>query len=270
MRLRLKHFVLLKNDNKLLPLEQKGRIALIGPMADARNNMCGMWSMTCTPSRHRTLLEGIRAAAGDKAEILYAKGSNIYYDTENDQLIRASIEKPVYKEKLRLRAYGTPELTDNVFVEIKKKYNGIVNKRRTSITLQEAYYFLDDDICPDSHEGRINRQVLKEIDYFKNFYHLQPKVYLSYDRFAYFEKDDGDFRITFDKNITTRREDIRLEHGSYGKKLLPDGKYLMEVKISGAVPLWFTKIISDLMFTRYRFLSMVLNISSMSLRITQV
>ena len=155
--------------------------------------------------------------------------SNIYYDTENDQLIRASIEKPVYKEKLRLRAYGTPELTDNVFVEIKKKYDGIVNKRRTSITLQEAYYFIDDDICPDSHEGRINRQVLKEIDYFKNFYHLQPKVYLSYD-----------------KNITTRREDIRLEHGSYGKKLLPDGKYLMEVKISGAVPLWFTKIISEL------------------------
>ena len=78
-------FVLLKNDNKLLPLEQKGRIALIGPMADARNNMCGMWSMTCTPSRHRTLLEGIRAAAGDKAEILYAKGSNIYYDAETEK-----------------------------------------------------------------------------------------------------------------------------------------------------------------------------------------
>ena len=141
--------------------------------------------------------------------------SNIYYDTENDQLIRASIEKPVYKEKLRLRAYGTPELIDNVFVEIKKKYDGIVNKRRTSMTLQEAYDFLDDDLCPDGHEGRINRQVLKEIDYFKNFYHLQPK-------------------------------DVRLEHGSYGNKLLPDGQYLMEVKISGAVPLWFAKIISGL------------------------
>ena len=82
-------FVLLKNDNNLLPLKQKGRIALIGPMADARNNMCGMWSMTCTPSRHGTLLEGIRAAAGDKAEILYAKGSNIYYDAETEKLLRA-------------------------------------------------------------------------------------------------------------------------------------------------------------------------------------
>lgn len=74
-------FVLLKNTDNLLPLERKGKIALIGPMADARNNMCGMWSMTCTPSRHGTLLEGIRSAAGDQAEILYAKGSNMYYDT---------------------------------------------------------------------------------------------------------------------------------------------------------------------------------------------
>ena len=172
--------------------------------------------------------------------------SNIYYDTENDQLIRASIEKPVYKEKLRLRAYGTPELTDTVFVEIKKKYNGIVNKRRTSMTLKDAYDYLDSGVQPDFEHNKINRQVLKEIDYFKDFYKLQPKLYLSYDRFAYFEKDDGDFRITFDKNITTRREDVRLEHGSYGNKLLPDGQYLMEVKISGAVPLWFTKIISGL------------------------
>lgn len=78
-------FVLLKNENHLLPLEEKGKVALIGPMADARNNMCGMWSMTCTPSRHGTLLEGIRSAVGDKAEILYAKGSNVYYDAEMEK-----------------------------------------------------------------------------------------------------------------------------------------------------------------------------------------
>ncbi|MED9973264.1 MAG: VTC domain-containing protein, partial [Lachnospira sp.] len=87
--------------------------------------------------------------------------SNIYYDTENDQLIRASIEKPVYKEKLRLRAYGTPELTDTVFVEIKKKYNGIVNKRRTSMTLKDAYDYLDSGVQPDFEHNKINRQVLK-------------------------------------------------------------------------------------------------------------
>ena len=78
-------FVLLKNENHLLPLEEKGKIALIGPMADARNNMSGMWSMTCTPSGHGTLLEGIRSAVGDKAEILYAKGSNVYYDAEMEK-----------------------------------------------------------------------------------------------------------------------------------------------------------------------------------------
>lgn len=78
-------FVLLKNENHLLPLEEKGKIALIGPMAGARNNMCGMWSMTCTPSGHGTLLEGIRSAVGDKAEILYAKGSNVYYDAEMEK-----------------------------------------------------------------------------------------------------------------------------------------------------------------------------------------
>ena len=78
-------FVLLKNTDNLLPLKKKGRIALIGPMADARNNMCGMWSMTCTPSRHGTLLEGVRSAVGDEAEILYAKGSNICYDAEQEK-----------------------------------------------------------------------------------------------------------------------------------------------------------------------------------------
>lgn len=128
--------------------------------------------------------------------------SNIYYDTESDQLIRASIEKPVYKEKLRLRAYGTPSLDDMVFVEIKKKYNGIVNKRRTSMTLKEAYSYLDEGTMPDMNNNRINRQVLKEIDYFKNFYGLKPKLYLSYDRFAYFEKDDGAVPLWFAKIIS--------------------------------------------------------------------
>ena len=80
-----KTFVLLKNEKNLLPLEEKGKIALIGPMADARNNMCGMWSMTCTPSGHGTLLEGIRSAAGDKAEILYAKGSNLISDASYEE-----------------------------------------------------------------------------------------------------------------------------------------------------------------------------------------
>ena len=73
-------FVLMKNENQLLPLAMKGCIALIGPMADAANNMSGMWSPTCDPSKHPSLLERLRAATEGKAEILYAKGSNVYYD----------------------------------------------------------------------------------------------------------------------------------------------------------------------------------------------
>ena len=119
--------------------------------------------------------------------------SNIYYDTDDNRLIRSSIEKPVYKEKLRMRSYGTPDTSDKVFLEIKKKYNGIVNKRRTSIVLEDAYQYMEDGTFPKETEC-LNRQVLKEIDYFKSIYDLKPKVYLSYDRYAFFEKNDGDFR----------------------------------------------------------------------------
>lgn len=171
---------------------------------------------------------------------------NIYYDTIDDRLIRASIEKPVYKEKLRLRSYGTPDMNDNVFVEIKKKYNGIVNKRRTSMTLKTAYNYINNNVYPDMENVHLNKQVFREIDYFKNYYHIVPKLYLSYERRAYFEKDDGDFRVTFDKNITTRRYELGLEYGSYGQQLLNEDVYLMEVKINSAVPIWFARILSEL------------------------
>ena len=91
-----------------------------------------------------------------------------------------------------------------------------------------------------------NRQVFWEMYYFCHTYNLVPKVYLSYERRGYFEKNDGDFRVTFDKNITTRRGDVRLESGSYGQQLLPENTYLMEIKINRAVPLWFTRILSEL------------------------
>lgn len=73
-------FVLLKNDNSLLPLDKKGKIALIGPLADSGNNMCGTWSGYCRPERHESLLQAFKDAAGNQAEIIYAKGANIYYD----------------------------------------------------------------------------------------------------------------------------------------------------------------------------------------------
>ena len=169
---------------------------------------------------------------------------NIYYDTQTDEIIRKSISKPIYKEKLRLRSYGKPDGSSEAFVEIKKKFKKTVNKRRTTMTLDEAVAYLDKDIRPEG--DNLNKQVLAEIDYFKQFYQVMPKVYISYDRRAYFGIDDDSFRITFDNNIQARREDLDLTKGAYGKQLLPPGKWLMEAKISGGTPYWFTKLLSEL------------------------
>ncbi len=172
---------------------------------------------------------------------------NIYYDTADDELIRRSLAKPVYKEKLRLRAYGTVSDTDRAFLEIKKKYNGLVNKRRTTFVLKDAYEYMEEDKRQLSEcRPYVNRQVLSEIDYFKRRYELLPKVYIAYERKAYFGREDKDFRITFDTNIRSRREELFLEAGSYGKSLLPKGRWLMEVKIKDAIPLWFVRILSEL------------------------
>lgn len=170
--------------------------------------------------------------------------ANIYYDTPNDALIRASIEKPVYKEKLRLRSYGVPGMDDKVFLEIKKKYQGLVNKRRTTLRLFEAYNLINNGIDPGD-QPYINRQVLEEIKYFLKMYQLQPKVYLTYDRQAFFSKTDRDFRVTFDTNIRTRRTDVGLEKGNQGELLIGNTFWLMEVKSSEAVPLWFTNLLSE-------------------------
>lgn len=166
--------------------------------------------------------------------------NNIYYDTQDDLLIRRSIEKPKYKEKLRLRSYGTPGLLDSVFLEIKKKYNGIVNKRRIELPLQFAYDYLNYGIHPFDAT-----QILNEMDYFLSLYELTPKLCLAYERIALFGKEDPEFRVTFDTNIRSRTEDLHLEHGSHGILLFNNHTYLMEVKITNSTPLWFTKLLSE-------------------------
>lgn len=178
--------------------------------------------------------------------------SNIYYDTPDDYLIRTSLSSPPYKEKLRLRAYGVPEKDDKVFLEIKKKFNGIVNKRRSVLTLPEAYHFVATGDMPEIKDY-MNKQVLNEISYFLSRYPLLPKLYLAYDRIAYFEQDNADLRISFDTNIRSRRYDLKPELGDYGETLLDGGTYLMEIKTSLAKPLWLTKILAELDIKRTGF-----------------
>jgi SPX domain protein involved in polyphosphate accumulation len=169
---------------------------------------------------------------------------NIYYDTKDNEIVRKSIERPVYKEKLRLRSYGVAGDQDKVYLEIKKKFKGCVNKRRTAITLAEAYRYLETKQKPEL-SSMMNKQILDEIDFFVQRYPtLQPALFLSYERNAMFGIENQNFRITFDNNILTRRYDLGLHYGIYGEPLIPKGQWIMEVKIDQAAPLWFAELLS--------------------------
>lgn len=171
---------------------------------------------------------------------------NIYYDTPNKELIRKSIEKPKYKEKLRIRSYGIPDENTKVFVEIKKKYNKVVNKRRISLLLGDAYNLVEHGILPEiDPEHYQQRQILAELDFFRKQYSLEKSIYLAYDRIALKCKTD-DFRLTFDTNIRARYTNMELEYGDEGNLLLPPDYYLMETKIMGSTPMWFSAIMSEL------------------------
>lgn len=178
--------------------------------------------------------------------------ANIYMDTPDDLLIRNSLSKPKYKEKLRLRTYGGTDDDSMVFLEIKKKFNGVVNKRRTELKLKEAKEFVLTGKPPEIKDY-MNPQVIKEIEYMLSIYDLKPKVFLAYDRIAYFEKDNNDLRISFDMNIRSRRDHLDFAMGSCGKKLLPEDTYLMEIKTSTAKPLWLTAMLSELEIKKQSF-----------------
>lgn len=167
---------------------------------------------------------------------------NIYFDTPDSRLIRESLEKPVYKEKLRLRSYGTPKENGTVFLELKKKYKGIVYKRREDMSLSEAEEYLYCLRKPDR-----DSQVLHEIEWFMKFYEqVIPAMYISYDRIAMYGTEDKELRITFDENILWRDEKLKLGKGSWGQALLEPGHCLMEIKIAGAMPLWLGSILDEL------------------------
>lgn len=172
---------------------------------------------------------------------IYGKTVNcsLYYDTEGWDLIRKSIEKPVYKEKLRVRSYGTPAGDGEVFIELKKKYDGIVYKRRITMENDRAARYLAGcpGLSPDS-------QISKEIEWFQNRYHTSPKVFIAYDRTSYAGIADPNLRITFDKNIRFRDYALDLKLGDFGEKLLPDNTILMEIKIPGTAPLWLAQLLS--------------------------
>lgn len=162
---------------------------------------------------------------------------NIYYDTPNYRLIRRSIEAPVYKEKLRIRSYGTALPDGRVFVEIKKKYDSVVYKRREAMRLCDALEFVR---APEPHS-----QIGSEIAYFVGYYReLYPAALISCSREAFFSAADRDLRITFDTDIRWRMEDVDLTLGVGGEPILSDDRILMEIKVAGAIPLWLVEVLS--------------------------
>lgn len=165
---------------------------------------------------------------------------NIYYDTDDWRLIRASIDKPLYKEKLRVRSYGTPEDEQNVFIELKKKFDGIVYKRRMTAPAYSVEPFLY-GLISDSCAGQVGR----EIQQFQQFYRAEPKVFIAYDRTAFAGTEDAGLRVTFDRNIRWRTTQLDLRDGDFGHQLLNDGRILMEIKIPGVCPMWLSRCLSE-------------------------
>lgn len=166
---------------------------------------------------------------------------SMYYDWADFRLIRHSLEKPVYKEKLRLRSYNVPGPEDQVFVELKKKFQGVVYKRRVALPAVEAEAWLAGRTpAPDQS------QISREIDWFLKTNPVSPRVLIACDRRAYVAREDKELRITFDSSIRWRETELSLTAGDQGQELLADGQVLMEIKLPEAAPLWLAGLLSRL------------------------
>lgn len=174
---------------------------------------------------------------------------NVYYDTPGYDLIRESLSKPLYKEKLRVRAYDRTTPDDNVYVEIKKKLDGIVYKRRTAVKQYQAEEWISGEIS----QPYIS-QIADEIEYFRRIHKdLSPACFLSYDREAFYSTDGSGLRLTLDENILGRLYDMTLIAGIYGERVLPSGLTLMEIKTSGAIPLWLVNFLTENKISKVSF-----------------
>ena len=169
----------------------------------------------------------------------YFKSSihNIYFDTDNSDLIINSLEKPIFKDKFRIRSYGCPMKDDYVFLEMKTKYNGIVGKRRIKMKLKEIDLYL-------TNKKTSNNLILNEIIYYYNYYKLKPAIYIAYDRESYKGIDNEDLRITFDSNLRSRRDNLTFKANKKMKSYFDEDLYIMEIKTNLSLPMWLVKYLS--------------------------
>lgn len=173
---------------------------------------------------------------------------NLYYDTQTFQLIRTSLDHPVYKEKIRLRSYARADSDTEVFVELKKKYDSIVYKRRIALPMTLAASCLAGNHAFPS--GQIGKEIQAAVNRYGN---LQPQVFLSYERDAYRALDGSGLRLTFDDSILFRQDALSLDSECYGTSLLSQGICLMELKLSENMPLWMAQMLSGMRIYRSTF-----------------
>lgn len=208
-----------------------------------------------TSEQYRAMIRGMAFYMRPDEHPRYTIG-NVYFDTADYDLIRASLEKPVYKEKLRVRSYGVPKDDGLAFVEIKKKFDGVVYKRRVTMTAAEASAWLHggrppvesqprEDVSCSADSAFMRSQISREIDWFMSFYHPTPAVYIAYDREAYAGIENDELRITFDRNLRWRDTDVDLRAGDHGSPIIGEDQILMEIKIPGAAPLWLAHLLSE-------------------------
>lgn len=166
---------------------------------------------------------------------------SLYLDTPDYLLIRRSMDHPMYKEKIRLRSYGVAQSDTECFIELKKKYDSVVYKRRADLKQEDLQKYIVGDFIPN------DTQIMREIVYsMKRYSNIAPSILLSYEREAFYSKTDHDFRMTFDENILWRAKDLSLTSPIYGEPILKDGQVLLEVKTAGAIPLWLVAIFREL------------------------
>ena len=193
-----------------------------------------------TLSQRRALLEKIEQYVKPD-EYGESTVCSLYFDTDNHRLIRQSMEKPTYKEKLRLRSYGTPKRDGNVFLELKKKYNGVVYKRRLTLSYNAAMAYIRRGVLPE------DSQIMREIDWAMKYYEgIAPKMFIAYDRTAFYSKQDHELRVTFDRNERFRTDNLDLAKGNYGERILDPSLCIMESKALSAMPMWLTKALGEL------------------------
>ena len=191
----------------------------------------------------RDTLERLMEKLGGRVkEDAYGRTSilSVYYDSDSFELLARSSDKPAYKEKLRVRSYGVPEEDSLIFAEIKKKYEGIVYKRRTAGTPEQIGRLLEEGILTGK-----DVQTEKEILWMRRRLDLKPALFIGYDRTAYVCEGDPDLRITADASIRYRLDDLDLRMGDAGFLLRGPEFRLLEIKSSRNLPLWLAEALSQ-------------------------